>query len=416
MPERSASGGATSCSISSGSRGLGDAPRRRALGRPAAARRARARARLRADGAPARRALRRARREDPRAAPAEPEGAAQRLGVTTILVTHDQEEAFELADRVGVIERGRLLEVGHARGALRAAAHALRRDVPGRRHDARRPLPRAPGLARAPEPSDSGGGSSRRGRSGPGAHPPGTSPPPEGRAASGAAVLGQGEIIEQSFSGATRRTRVRLPPLPGVRQVVPPLPYGEETPILDVALAPHESTPQRPWVVSGRLAHPPTADSSDPGLRRRLGDRSRARVRQAAGRGDRRDSHGSRRRPDSRGQDLLRDALATRVAAAGLTGATIRVRRGETTEQIALEEREAPYDFVVVGAPQLNTRLGRRRPNIAEELLRGGGYVVCRYGAGRDDWSGSSSARPSASRARATSAPEDGWPDAWAPP
>jgi len=36
----------------------------------------------------------------------------QELGVTTILVTHDQEEAFELADRIGVVEGGRLLEVG----------------------------------------------------------------------------------------------------------------------------------------------------------------------------------------------------------------------------------------------------------------------------------------------------------------
>ncbi|HEY6147684.1 MAG TPA: ATP-binding cassette domain-containing protein [Thermoanaerobaculia bacterium] len=34
------------------------------------------------------------------------------LNITTILVTHDQEEAFELADRIGVIERGHLLEVG----------------------------------------------------------------------------------------------------------------------------------------------------------------------------------------------------------------------------------------------------------------------------------------------------------------
>src|SRR6185295_17497315 len=32
----------------------------------------------------------------------------RRLGVATILVTHDQEEAFELADRIGVLERGRL--------------------------------------------------------------------------------------------------------------------------------------------------------------------------------------------------------------------------------------------------------------------------------------------------------------------
>ncbi len=34
------------------------------------------------------------------------------LNVTTILVTHDQDEAFELADRIGIIEAGRLLEVG----------------------------------------------------------------------------------------------------------------------------------------------------------------------------------------------------------------------------------------------------------------------------------------------------------------
>jgi sulfate/thiosulfate transport system ATP-binding protein len=34
------------------------------------------------------------------------------LNVTAILVTHDQDEAFELADRIGVIDGGRLLEVG----------------------------------------------------------------------------------------------------------------------------------------------------------------------------------------------------------------------------------------------------------------------------------------------------------------
>src|SRR4029077_3898470 len=48
----------------------------------------------------------------------------QRLGVTTILVTHDQEEAFELADRIGVLERGRLLEVG-ASEDLYARPHSL---------------------------------------------------------------------------------------------------------------------------------------------------------------------------------------------------------------------------------------------------------------------------------------------------
>lgn len=36
----------------------------------------------------------------------------EKIKVTTILVTHDQDEAFELADRIGVIDRGKLLEVG----------------------------------------------------------------------------------------------------------------------------------------------------------------------------------------------------------------------------------------------------------------------------------------------------------------
>ena len=39
--------------------------------------------------------------------------AVQReLGITTVLVTHDQEEAFALADTIGVMNHGRLLEVG----------------------------------------------------------------------------------------------------------------------------------------------------------------------------------------------------------------------------------------------------------------------------------------------------------------
>ena len=40
----------------------------------------------------------------------------QQLGVTAILVTHDQEEAFELADRIGLMDRGELLEVGAPEG------------------------------------------------------------------------------------------------------------------------------------------------------------------------------------------------------------------------------------------------------------------------------------------------------------
>jgi iron(III) transport system ATP-binding protein len=36
----------------------------------------------------------------------------RRLGVTTVMVTHDQEEALGLADRVAVMDRGRIMQIG----------------------------------------------------------------------------------------------------------------------------------------------------------------------------------------------------------------------------------------------------------------------------------------------------------------
>ncbi len=46
----------------------------------------------------------------------------RRLGMTTILVTHDQEEAFALADRIGIMQMGRLLETGSPESLYRFPA------------------------------------------------------------------------------------------------------------------------------------------------------------------------------------------------------------------------------------------------------------------------------------------------------
>ncbi|AQW49066.1 ABC transporter ATP-binding protein [Streptomyces violaceusniger] len=43
-------------------------------------------------------------------------------GLTTILVTHDQEEALELADSMVILDRGRIVQQGHPREVFRAPA------------------------------------------------------------------------------------------------------------------------------------------------------------------------------------------------------------------------------------------------------------------------------------------------------
>lgn len=47
----------------------------------------------------------------------------RKLNVTAILVTHDQEEAFELADRIGIIDNGKLLEIGTPDQLYRTPKH-----------------------------------------------------------------------------------------------------------------------------------------------------------------------------------------------------------------------------------------------------------------------------------------------------
>ena len=48
------------------------------------------------------------------------------LGTTFVYVTHDQEEALLMSDRIGIMNHGRLLQVGTPREHLRAAGGRLR--------------------------------------------------------------------------------------------------------------------------------------------------------------------------------------------------------------------------------------------------------------------------------------------------
>ena len=59
--------------------------------------------------------------------------------VTTVFVTHDQEEAMEVADEIVVINDGRIEQVGTPGPALRRAGQRLRDGLPRRGDPARRP-------------------------------------------------------------------------------------------------------------------------------------------------------------------------------------------------------------------------------------------------------------------------------------
>ena len=54
------------------------------------------------------------------------------VGITFVFVTHDQEEALTMSDRVAVFNQGRIEQVGTAGGGLRAPGHRVRRRL--RRH------------------------------------------------------------------------------------------------------------------------------------------------------------------------------------------------------------------------------------------------------------------------------------------
>jgi sulfate transport system ATP-binding protein len=155
------------------------------------------------------------------------------LGLTVVFVTHDQEEAFELADRLGVLNLGRLLEVGrpsdlylHPRHAFVAnflgAANLLggvstdkgvrlgavvfeRQSQP---YDL--PRPRRVQILFRPEDVE--------------LQPIAAERPEDG----GVTWIGEGKVIERSFAGSFERLRLRLPKLPAVRPIAPAPPFGAD--------------------------------------------------------------------------------------------------------------------------------------------------------------------------------------------
>jgi ABC-type Fe3+/spermidine/putrescine transport system ATPase subunit len=133
-----------------------------------------------------------------------------RLGVTAVFVTHDQEDAFAVADRVALLERGRLLQVGrpeelYDRPATRSVAEFIGRAtlVPAR-VDGDRAVVTIGGVAREVR-AVSPDGSPRRGSGHAVLRPDALD-----IVVPGASSDWTGTIIERRFAGALLAYRVKL--------------------------------------------------------------------------------------------------------------------------------------------------------------------------------------------------------------
>jgi sulfate/thiosulfate transport system ATP-binding protein len=166
----------------------------------------------------------------------------RQLGIATILVTHDQEEAFDLADRIGVMSYGRLVEVGTPSELYRqpqtefvatflGSANLLVGRVNGSRicmgqisfpyevdptikKTGKRVqvLFRPEEVALAPSPDQL-------------SYP----------------NIGIATVEEVGFSGAYERLRLRLPPIPDVRAIAPAVPYGSDSILVDATRPPDQA-------------------------------------------------------------------------------------------------------------------------------------------------------------------------------
>jgi len=292
------------------------------------------------------------------------------LHVTAILVTHDQDEAFELGDRIGIVEHGRLLEVGSGEALyarpqsffvatfLGTGAVLVGRCEDGRARFGPMTLPIPAEL-----PHEEGG-------------PVRVLIRPEqivlDPSLPDAPTLGRATIVDESFAGATRRLRLRLPEIAGVRQIFPATPYGEEGILIDALVPADRPVPGEPEVRLGGsriLAQPQRRVlAMDGGRGPTDGLRAAARIARAIG-ATLRVFGVARDAADGEAGEALRAALSERAASVEAPGAEVRVRAGDRDEQIAAELSETYYHLFVVDAPGAKPGDRRRGGSVDPAVL-----------------------------------------------
>jgi sulfate transport system ATP-binding protein len=280
----------------------------------------------------------------------------RKLGITTIFVTHDQEEAFDLADRLGVMNFGRLLEVGTPDELYQKPQTEFVASFLG---SGNLLLGRLSGegvqVGSVQFPLDQGVGPlEEAGRVQVLFRPEDVALAPTADGLD-CPNLGQAVVEEVSFGGSYERLRLRLPPIPGVRPISPPVAFGSNSILVEATRFPDQASrfPLEPgsktWVGVHRIH-----TLKHPGLSFLIVSDGSRRSEAAIALGGEIARHAHARvtllgcgQVDETLQAHLQEAR--KQLGSGLASLTVQTSHDSATQAVVLATEQQPYDLVVVG-------------------------------------------------------------------
>jgi sulfate/thiosulfate transport system ATP-binding protein len=299
----------------------------------------------------------------------------RQLGVTTILVTHDQEEAFDLADRIGVMSYGRLVEVGTPRelylhpqtefvASFLGTANILLGQTRGEQIQVG---PHIFGFAKDATRMSTDGRVQVLFR-------------PEDIALAGSkeeldgTPLGEGTVTGLGFNGPSERIRLELPSIPGVRAIAPAVPFGSQKILIEATRPPEQaaahplSANDKTWVGIRRLHA-----LLHPGLTFLVVTDGSLRSQSALSLGGylARMSHARMTLLGVGKDEALLDSYlqdARKQLGNGMASVQVRTDSSHTPQAVAKSVEKSPVDLVIVGWRPVEGG------GLAEQLLDAGGH------------------------------------------
>jgi len=299
----------------------------------------------------------------------------RQLGVAAILVTHDQDEAFDLADRIGVMSYGRLIEVGSPQDLYQCPQTEFVASFLG---TANILLGKTEGdhIQIGPHIFKSGREAVQFSTDGrvQVVFRPEDIALVKNRDDLDCMPLGEGHVTSVGFNGPTERIRLELPSIPGVRAIAPSVPFGSQNIMIDASRSPDQAatfplcTSEKAWVGIRRIHA-----LSHPGLNFLVVTDGSLRSQSALSVGSylARMAH-ARMTLLGIGQDeILLDTYlqdARKQIGSGMASIEVRTDKGAAPDAITKSVEKAPVDLVIVGWRPMEG------VEFAEQILRKGDH------------------------------------------